>query len=310
MKTIAFIVPYICKGKQLPNYFQLWLETCRYNPTIDFLIFTDDKTVYDYPKNTKIHYVTFEFLKELFQKNFDFEINLEKPYKFCDFKPAYGEIFSEYLKGYDFWGHCDIDLFFGNIRNFITEEILQKYNRIYTRGHCCLYKNEAEVNGWYRNLPRCEFQFYKDVFMQETGCCFDEWAGHCGGGLSQIISANNIEQYDEPDMADLDISKNYFKVNRWERLSKDLIFEFDSGQLFACSNGVKKETIYVHFQKRPLIMLSKNKKHFFFVAPGYVVDNIGEIKKVFCILNKMKFLFNYYWKKSKTKMNLGRRPIC
>ena len=38
-KKIAFVVPYYGK---FPDYFPLWLKTCGTNPTIDFLLFTDE----------------------------------------------------------------------------------------------------------------------------------------------------------------------------------------------------------------------------------------------------------------------------
>ena len=44
MKSIAFVVPW---AGHLPPYFQLWLESCRWNSSIDFLLFTDDQTNYN-----------------------------------------------------------------------------------------------------------------------------------------------------------------------------------------------------------------------------------------------------------------------
>lgn len=88
-------------GGNLPAHFQLWMESCRRNPSVDFLVFTDD---------VKVYYMSFEQMKELFQKQYDFQLSISAPYKFCDFRPAFGEIFSEYLVGYDYWGHCDVDL--------------------------------------------------------------------------------------------------------------------------------------------------------------------------------------------------------
>ena len=43
MKSICYIVPYFGK---LPSNFQIWLQTCSKNETIDLMIFTDDKTEY------------------------------------------------------------------------------------------------------------------------------------------------------------------------------------------------------------------------------------------------------------------------
>ena len=107
MYSIAYVVPYFGK---FPKGFQFWLLSCKCNPSIDWLIFTDDKTPYDYPENVKVTYWTFNQMKKKAQAIYDFQIFLERPYKLCDFKPAYGEIFADELKNYDFWGHCDIDL--------------------------------------------------------------------------------------------------------------------------------------------------------------------------------------------------------
>lgn len=130
-----------CYFGTLPSTFQLWLNTCGYNDTVDFLIFTDDKRPFDVPQNVKVEYLSFLEIKAMIQKKFDFEIALNQPYKLCDFKPAYGEIFCEYIVEYEFWGHCDLDMFFGNIRKFLTEDIFTKYDKILTEGHLTLYRN-------------------------------------------------------------------------------------------------------------------------------------------------------------------------
>lgn len=39
------------------------------NPSIDFLVFTDDHTEYNYPKNVIIHYMSFENMKSFFQED-------------------------------------------------------------------------------------------------------------------------------------------------------------------------------------------------------------------------------------------------
>ena len=57
MYSIAYVVPYFGK---FPKGFQFWLLSCKCNPSIDWLIFTDDKTPYDYPENVKVTYWTFD----------------------------------------------------------------------------------------------------------------------------------------------------------------------------------------------------------------------------------------------------------
>ena len=66
---------------------------------------------------------------------------LHKPYKLCDYRICYGAVFQDFIKNYDFWGFCDIDLLWGNIRTFITEGILNKYDKIGFQGHSTLVRN-------------------------------------------------------------------------------------------------------------------------------------------------------------------------
>lgn len=108
--SIAYVIPYF---GNLRNDFKVWLESCRWNPDIDFLIFTDDETQYDYPNNVHVSITTFTDLKVRIQSFFDFPITLNRPYKLVDYKVAYGEIFEEELKKYAYWGYCDMDMMWG-----------------------------------------------------------------------------------------------------------------------------------------------------------------------------------------------------
>ena len=126
MKTICLLN--IWMGK-LPENFAFWRLSAEKNESIDFFIITDQE---GYTDSSNIHfvYMTFGQVRERFQRLFPFKIKLRTPYKLCDYKPVYGEIFSEYIKEYDFWGHCDLDLLWGNIRSFLTDDIFEKYDKI------------------------------------------------------------------------------------------------------------------------------------------------------------------------------------
>ena len=272
LKKIAFVIPYIGK---LPTYFPFWLKTCANNPTVDFLLFTDDVTKYDYPPNVNVTICSFDELKERFQKLFDFPIALNSPYKFCDFRPVYGEAFAEELQGYDFLGHCDIDLFWGNIRNFLTEEVLNKYEYIYTHGHCCLYRNRPDVNSWYRTLPDNGYQKWREVFQNPKSRAFDEWGGHAGGGVAHIFTSNRKIPYNKVDFADLEVgSSNFCLVGRKDLADKkDLYFEINEKGVFLYDkNGLLEELIYVHFQKRNLKIKGLPADKFFLMPPNVVLN--------------------------------------
>lgn len=275
MKKIAFVIPW--SGK-LPDYFGLWLQSCAGNPSVDFLVFTSEALPEPVPDNVKHYALDFAQLQRKFQENFDFPIALNTPYKFCDFKPAYGEVFAEYLTGYDFWGHCDVDLIWGNIRKFITDDIMEQYDRIYTHGHCILYRNTPKVNAMYRTLPHEGMQDWKEVFTHEGSFCFDEWHQ---GGLSEIVKRNHVPYYDGADMADLNVAKgSLFPYRMQEYQAGTTYFEWSDGTLWMKNaEGKQREVLYAHFQKRPLTIESVTPKHFFLFAPGIVSEDAGRIGK-------------------------------
>ena len=83
--------------------------------------------------------ITFEKLKLIIQNKFDFDIALKAPYKLCDYKPAYGYLFQEYLEGYEYWGYCDVDMIFGNLKRFLPDNVIGEYDKIGHLGHLSLY---------------------------------------------------------------------------------------------------------------------------------------------------------------------------
>lgn len=295
MHTICFIIPYYTLGKDMPSEFSLWLKTASFNSQINFLLFTDaDMSKYDIPQNVDVHKETWEDMQKRIENKYVY--NLEKPYKLCDFKPAYGELFSEYLRKYDFWGHCDIDLFWGDIRAFITDDILEQNERIGMTGPCSIYKNSERVNGYYRELPSVGNQKWDDVIHTSENRCFDEWAGHCGGGISQIMHDNGIAYYDIGEISsDLYAFSGKLKTRKTEQKHlENIYFELDNGKCYVCAEGKRKyETMYVHFQKRRCVIQDKKiENHWYLFAPNIISREVGGISVLKCFKFEIRqFIF-------------------
>lgn len=298
MKTIGFVVPYFtCGNGTVHPMTQLWLDSCKYNSTVDWLFFTDcDLSSFDVPANVQIIKSSFEEIKAKIQSLFSFKISLNKPYKLCDFKPVYGEAFTEELQNYDFWGFCDIDLIWGDIRKFITDEILEKYDRVLTHGHCSLFKNTQEVNKAYRTLDPKGGMDYKKVFSTEKLWAFDEWALHNGGGYAEIQKRNNIAMYDAPIFADIQINRfSLHTTLEWMEYEdvcpRNTIFHINNEgvvKLSVIKNNIeKREYLYVHFQQRKLKMTSNlDRTNYLVIPPNRTVNmmdeniTIEEMKKI------------------------------
>lgn len=251
MKTICYIVPYFGK---LPKNFPLWLVGCEANPTIDWIIYTDDKTSYSYPENVKCKYITFQELKERIQGFYDFSLDLSRAWRLSLMKPAYGELFYEDIKSYDFWGYCDIDLMWGNIRKFYTDDVLNKYDRIGFQGHSTLMRNSKENNEIYKTIVEGNLS-YKDIFSGKSDFSFDE------NGMDLIYKSLNKPYYKEVNFANLlkynsgffmgAMPENDAENNRYQ------IFTWNKGTLLRnfINHEGKVETqefCYIHFWCRPM----------------------------------------------------------
>jgi hypothetical protein len=169
------IVMLICYIGELPWYFEYFLLSCKYNNSVDFVIISNNTYILDYvPKNVKLIYLSLIEINQLATKELGFETSILTGYKLCDFKPAYGLIFKEYTKKYDFWGHGDLDVIFGNIRHFITNSILNNYDIISVRhdflsGQFLLFRNNSTINSIFKKSKD-----YIKVLQSDRHFCFDE----------------------------------------------------------------------------------------------------------------------------------------
>lgn len=261
MKRIGFIVPYFGK---LPNNFQIWLNSCAKNPSVNWLIFTNDRSEFVVPPNVSIHFWEYQQLVKKFENHFDFPLGLENPYKLTDFKVAYGEIFKDYLVDFEYWGYCDIDLVFGNIRKFITDEILDKYDKILSNGHLTLFRNSDEINAHYKT-SLSGVQPYKEVFSTPRHFYFDEWGAN---GINYIFSSLGKEFYQKIIFHDVFPRKYRFyssQLKNKENNKNNNIYFWDNGSLYRYylspqKEVIREELLYVHFLRRKM-ETNYNKEH-------------------------------------------------
>ncbi|MDQ8013215.1 MAG: hypothetical protein REI96_12250 [Flavobacterium nitrogenifigens] len=171
MKKIGLINVF---AGEAPWFFKLFLKSCQANLTVDFFIFTDILIDDPITQNVKIIPFSLADFNRLATEKLGFDIDVRKGYKLCDFRPAFGIIFSEYLAGYDFWGITDIDVIYGRIREFMSDELLEEFDVVcvrhaYITACCMLYKNSSYVNNLY-----LKSRDYKMVFTSFKNYAFDE----------------------------------------------------------------------------------------------------------------------------------------
>lgn len=291
MKRVVFICPYF--GKLPKEQTQLWLKTCLRNPGIDWIIVTDDKTKFAYPSNVKVIYTSLEALKKEIQKKFDFEISLEHSYKMCDYKPVFGYIFSDYIGGYDYWGHFDFtDAVLGDVKKLLGDVLECEHDKIGFLGHLSLYKNNEEVNTRFM-LPTKTRRQLSEIFGNPDNQAFDETFEY---GIDRVYADNGFEIKRIDDLY-VDVSTKKWPFRRalwsenfdWVRLLEEkYIFEWNNGSLYKISlkanRIIKEEILYAHYQKRKVkYEIDMNNTEHFYIVPNAFIDyrplSIKDIRK-------------------------------
>lgn len=230
------------------SYFPLWLRSAEWNETVRFLIFTDQEYL-ELPKNVSIVQMTLEGFKILSQEKMGFDIALDRPYKCCDLKPAYGYIFSEYIGEFDYWAHCDFDMLFGDIRSFFERYSLDEFDKVLTLGHLSLYRNTEENNRRFM-LEGGKLGNYREVFSSNKSYGFDELSG-----MYSIYKTHGFSMFEKRIYADISIKYKRFVLAKSEDNYTRQIFAWKEGKVFRYhidENGKINSTeyIYIHFRKR------------------------------------------------------------
>jgi hypothetical protein len=240
--SLRLVVPYF---GALPPYFELTLRSMERNPTVDWLLVTDQAVR---PRADNVHVVaaTFAGLRARIQDLYDFPIGLRSPYKLVDFKPAYGEIFADELAGYEWWGHCDLDVVFGRIRHNIPGGVFHLFDKLFVCGWLSLYRNDEAMTGLYR---RCVDDVdYRRVLADDGVAQFDEWPG-----IYRILRAGGVAYWDDY-LHLFDIDPHHYRPRDRKSPFAHLRYVWTDGILTETDavSGNSREGVIMHIQKRAM----------------------------------------------------------
>lgn len=217
-----------------PVWFPAFLLSCRRNPEIEWLFFTDCPIPAELPKNITFVPYSLDQLNRTASQRLDLCIQ-KSNYSQVDLRPAYGAIFAPYLKGIDFWGHCDFDVVWGDIRHFIPDSLLEHQHIISSRkkrlaGHFNLWKNVPEINQLFESAPG-----YQAAFKDPSYTRFDE------KGMFDFISGLLLAGKNDW----LHVHWPEVMVADWPELEKKSRgWYWEEGKLY---NKAGCERIYMHF---------------------------------------------------------------
>lgn len=194
-KRLVFVIPYL---GDLPGYAHLFFKSVERNPCIEVLLFVDRTPAITPPSNVHIKHTDKLSLLELIERKTGLQVTEMTGHKLCDFKPLYGLLFSDQLKGYQWWGHCDIDLMFGDLGPWLDQRLGFEYDVVTaspnsTIGHFTIYRNDKLVNSAMSAMA--QHDNYRPLFMDPETRHLDE-----GGAYKYILSCTNLKMLTTPPL--------------------------------------------------------------------------------------------------------------
>ena len=154
VSRILLIIPYFGSW---PFWLDFFLLSCRHNSTVNWLIIGDSPAPDNAPDNVEFRQIAYADYLAFVRSRLGIPFAPARPYKLCDLKPMYGYLHEDELAGYDFWGFCDLDVVFGDLRSFLTPEVL-RHDVIATHdtrisGHFALLRNTPQLREAFRRIP-------------------------------------------------------------------------------------------------------------------------------------------------------------
>ncbi len=244
---------------KFPAWINLTFETFIRNQDFDLLVVTDQEIdkLFSYSNIKFCHYHLDAFSNLAAQKT-GTQIRLKRGYKVCDLRPAFGVIFDTYVEGYEYWGHIDIDTFWGDMSSALNEPISKKYDIIcgasyHVGGPFCLYRNTEKINTLFQANP-----VYKYAFEAEENVDFDEIGIQINNqGFEETVRTSeargDIRVFRERQLYLQDMDTSWW-VEQVKKAYNDNISypKFESGvgiwrdgKIFASTEG--KEYMFYHF---------------------------------------------------------------
>lgn len=284
---------------EFPNSIEMWADSAE-NQEVDF-IFITDQLQSEYCKKFQWIIMSLDELIIKIKDKLKIEINIKNAYKLCDFKPAYGHIFEDLIKHYDYWGYCDLDMVFGKLKGFLEIALENNPDKIYSRGSLSFYKNSPEINSLYTSefLSSKGVCSYKEIFNDEKTCSFDE-----SHGIFKIFREKNLNIFNNQSMIDITVDSIYFKPNNSKKYLVHL-FIYHQGNIYNLVSDSTKNLInnykiidasYIHFQKRSIDFSLFDDKNAYYlinsknVKPYKSIDEILKTSILFYDLNIYHYL--------------------
>ncbi len=148
--------------------------------------------------------------------------------KVWDYRPALGLLYEEEIKDYDFWGHCDLDVVWGDMDAFLPDSKLSELD-VYSSHH----EYVCGCFSMYRNSPdiKCIFS---TISGWQKFMIHPEPNGWVEDKFSRALEVGGYRyEYD------------FQQGNPWD---KNPVLKKEGDKLFQQINGIWREIMFFHFR--------------------------------------------------------------
>lgn len=152
---LIMLIPYFGKW---PEWINLFVESCKWNPSVCWRFYTDCGEPENRADNVEIVNVTFDDYKALASERLGIRFNPPDPYKLCDLRPCLAYMHAQDIAPFPFFAFGDIDVVYGDIRKFYTDELLERWDVLSTHndiisGHFAVFRNTPRLAKAFRRIP-------------------------------------------------------------------------------------------------------------------------------------------------------------
>jgi len=166
-------------------WFPLYLYSLASQHTLDLLLVSDGDAR-NLPANARRVPLTFDELRELANTRLGTPVRLHRMRNICDLRPAYGLIFEDFTRGYDYWAFGDEDVLYGDLDAMLAPHLDGRADLVSPgmngkSGHLTLVRNSPRMNELAMRDPA-----YTNVLDSIEHWAYDETSWRAGGDVSSF----------------------------------------------------------------------------------------------------------------------------
>jgi hypothetical protein len=152
---LIMLIPYFGKW---PEWMDLFVESCKWNPSVRWRIYTNCGEPENKADNVEYVHLSFDDYKALVRERLGIAFDPPAPYKLCDLRPCLGYVHERDIADFRFFGYGDIDVIYGNISDFYTDNVLADFDVLSTHperlsGHFAVLRNTRTIRQAFRRIP-------------------------------------------------------------------------------------------------------------------------------------------------------------